>query len=87
MIIWLNGAFGAGKTTTATLLSELVPASRVFDPETVGYMLMAHPAARSEMTRCADLVVDTAAMGAAAVAQQVAGALPLAGLLAGSTRA
>jgi hypothetical protein len=39
MIIWLNGAFGAGKTTTADHLCERLPDSRVFDPETVGIML------------------------------------------------
>ena len=39
VIIWLNGAFGCGKTSTAAELHSLVPSSRVFDPETVGYML------------------------------------------------
>ena len=39
MIIWLNGTFGAGKTTTAAELVTLIPDSRLFDPETVGYML------------------------------------------------
>jgi len=39
VIVWLNGAFGAGKTTTAHRLRALVPGSRLFDPETVGYML------------------------------------------------
>ncbi|HEV2256154.1 MAG TPA: hypothetical protein VGS06_23645 [Streptosporangiaceae bacterium] len=39
MIIWLNGTFGCGKTSTAAELHLLVPSSRVFDPETVGYML------------------------------------------------
>ena len=39
MIIWLNGTFGCGKTCTAGELHSLVPSSRVFDPETVGYML------------------------------------------------
>jgi chloramphenicol 3-O-phosphotransferase len=39
VIIWLNGAFGCGKTTTASELRSLVSSSRVFDPETVGYML------------------------------------------------
>jgi chloramphenicol 3-O-phosphotransferase len=39
VIVWLNGAFGAGKTTTALRLPALVPDSRLFDPETVGYML------------------------------------------------
>ena len=39
MIVWLNRTFGCGKTSTAAELHSLVPASRVFDPETVGYML------------------------------------------------
>jgi len=39
VIAWLNGAFGCGKTTTAAELRCLIPSSRVFDPETVGYML------------------------------------------------
>lgn len=39
MIIWLNGTFGAGKTTTADILVGLLPGFRIFDPETVGYML------------------------------------------------
>ncbi|MEV6560750.1 AAA family ATPase [Nocardia sp. NPDC051756] len=39
MIIWLNGTFGAGKTTTATELTTLLPESRIFDSEYVGYML------------------------------------------------
>lgn len=38
MIIWLNGTYGAGKTTTSRLLSELLPA-RVFDSEHIGMML------------------------------------------------
>jgi hypothetical protein len=39
VIIWLNGTFGAGKTATAAELLPLVPGARLFDPETVGYML------------------------------------------------
>ncbi|MGI8449025.1 MAG: hypothetical protein ACR2MP_17965 [Streptosporangiaceae bacterium] len=40
MIVWLNGTFGCGKTTTITAeLRSLIPSSRLFDPETVGYML------------------------------------------------
>ena len=39
MIIWLNGAFGAGKTTTGALLTQKSPRLRLFDPEWVGYML------------------------------------------------
>jgi hypothetical protein len=39
VIVWLNGTFGAGKTTTAAELLPLLPGCRLFDPETVGYML------------------------------------------------
>lgn len=42
MIIWINGTFGAGKTTAASLLQERLANSRVFDPEHVGYMLSAN---------------------------------------------
>jgi hypothetical protein len=40
VIIWINGTFGSGKTSTAAELLALVPGARLFDPETVGYMLM-----------------------------------------------
>ncbi|MEV5959647.1 NUDIX domain-containing protein [Streptomyces sp. NPDC051987] len=36
MIVWVNGAFGAGKTTTARELIELIPNSTLFDPELLG---------------------------------------------------
>jgi hypothetical protein len=39
MIVWLNGTFGAGKTTTAVELVKLLPSARLFDPEMVGFML------------------------------------------------
>lgn len=39
VIIWLNGAFGAGKTTTCSHLVRLVPGAHVFDTEQVGFML------------------------------------------------
>jgi chloramphenicol 3-O-phosphotransferase len=39
VIIWLNGTFGVGKTSTAERLKSMVPDSRVFDPEIVGEML------------------------------------------------
>lgn len=41
-IIWINGTFGAGKTTTAGKLVELTDRTRLFDPEHVGYMLSAN---------------------------------------------
>lgn len=40
MIIWVNGTHGAGKTTTSSLVQQLVPDSRVFDAEKVGETLM-----------------------------------------------
>lgn len=40
MILWINGAFGSGKTTTAyELHRRLKPLSYVYDPENVGYFL------------------------------------------------
>ncbi|WP_423463750.1 AAA family ATPase [Promicromonospora sp. MS192] len=36
MIIWLNGPFGGGKTTTAAELDALLPEVVVFDPEKIG---------------------------------------------------
>lgn len=39
MIIWLNGAFGVGKTQTAFELNSRVPGSFVFDPEQLGFGL------------------------------------------------
>jgi shikimate kinase len=40
VIIWLNGTFGAGKTTTARQLAGRLDNARHFDPELVGYLLM-----------------------------------------------
>ncbi|WP_432968386.1 AAA family ATPase [Dactylosporangium sp. CA-233914] len=39
MIVWINGAFGSGKTTTAGLLTKRLDEAKLFDPEYVGYML------------------------------------------------
>ena len=39
VIIWLNGGFGAGKTTLAGELRRRVPGAVVYDPEGVGAML------------------------------------------------
>lgn len=41
-IVWVNGTFGAGKTTTGTLVADADPRLRVFDPEWVGYLLRAN---------------------------------------------
>lgn len=40
MIIMVNGAFGAGKTSAANRLVEEIPNSMLFDPEEIGFMLM-----------------------------------------------
>ncbi len=42
MILWINGAFGVGKTTTASLVRERERTWRLFDPEWVGSMLRAN---------------------------------------------
>ncbi|MEM7118085.1 MAG: AAA family ATPase [Chloroflexota bacterium] len=39
MIIWINGAFGAGKTSVTKLLLEEVADACVFDPEDMGYVI------------------------------------------------
>jgi 8-oxo-dGTP pyrophosphatase MutT (NUDIX family)/predicted kinase len=69
VIIWLNGAFGAGKTTAAKELLELLPGSRLFDPELVGaglrVMLSKERLAQvddfQDLPSWRRLVVDTAA--------------------------
>ncbi|MCI0386028.1 NUDIX hydrolase [Streptomyces sp. CNQ085] len=69
MIVWLNGAFGAGKTAAARELVELLPDSNLFDPGLIGAGLRALlPRKRlDEVPDCQGLpawrrlVVDTAA--------------------------
>ncbi|WP_371582592.1 NUDIX domain-containing protein [Streptomyces sp. NBC_01314] len=69
MIVWINGAFGAGKTTTARELIELIPNSTLFDPEVIGGALT-HLLPAKRLAEVGDfqdlpswrrLVVDTAA--------------------------
>lgn len=36
MIIWINGAFGVGKTSVATKLSKVLKNTHIFDPEMAG---------------------------------------------------
>ncbi|MFF8960691.1 NUDIX domain-containing protein [Streptomyces sp. NPDC014894] len=69
MIVWINGAFGAGKTATAQELIDLIPNSTLYDPELIGAGLrrMLPPKRLAEVSDCQDLpiwrrlVVDTAA--------------------------
>jgi hypothetical protein len=42
MILWLNGTFGVGKTTTSRCIAEVSAEWHPFDPEWVGYMLRAN---------------------------------------------
>ncbi|MDR3598044.1 hypothetical protein [Clostridium sp.] len=39
MIIWINGAFGSGKSTIAELLHSKIELSHIYDSEQVGYFL------------------------------------------------
>ncbi|MFD7644809.1 NUDIX domain-containing protein [Kitasatospora sp. NPDC059795] len=41
MIVWVNGAVGAGKTSACRELAGLLPGSVLFEPETVGTLLRA----------------------------------------------
>ena len=36
MIIWINGAFGSGKTNVAYELNRRIESSYVYDPEEIG---------------------------------------------------
>ncbi|MFJ2605400.1 NUDIX domain-containing protein [Streptomyces sp. NPDC091279] len=59
MIVWINGAFGAGKTTTARELIDLIPNSTFFDPEVIGGALtqLLPPKHLAEVGDCQDLPV------------------------------
>ncbi|MFE2377713.1 NUDIX domain-containing protein [Streptomyces sp. NPDC059398] len=69
MIVWINGAFGSGKTSTARELIDLIPNSTFYDPEVLGGALrLLLPQKRlDEVSDYQDLpvwrrmVVDTAA--------------------------
>jgi hypothetical protein len=39
MLVWINGAFGVGKTSVARILARRLPGSFMFDPEQIGSML------------------------------------------------
>lgn len=69
MIVWLNGAFGAGKTTAAHELLDLLPGSTLYDPGIIGAGLR-RTLPKERLARIDDfqdlrswrrLVVDTAA--------------------------
>ena len=43
VIVFLNGAFGIGKTTVARHLRDRLPGSAIFDPELLGIVLQRLP--------------------------------------------
>ncbi|MER5374355.1 NUDIX domain-containing protein [Streptomyces sp. NPDC002553] len=68
-VVWINGAFGAGKTTAARELIDLIPNSTLFDPEVIGAALP-HLLPAKRLAEAGDfqdlpiwrrLVIDTAA--------------------------
>ncbi|MFI8521978.1 NUDIX domain-containing protein [Streptomyces sp. NPDC085481] len=69
MIVWINGAFGAGKTSTARELVDLIPNSTLYDPELTGGALsrlvpqkrLAEVSDFQDLPIWRRLVVDTAA--------------------------
>ena len=85
VIIWINGGFGAGKTTLAEELHRRLPDAVVYNPEDVGIMLWkwmrpnddgipANPGANQSAREWALSRVDAAV---AAAARQPAGTLLL----------
>ncbi|MEU9147974.1 NUDIX domain-containing protein [Streptomyces sp. NPDC048349] len=69
MIVWINGTFGAGKTSTARELTGILPDSTLFDPELIGDALrvllprkrLAEVCDYQDLPSWRRLVVDTAA--------------------------
>ncbi|MFG3496356.1 NUDIX domain-containing protein [Streptomyces sp. NPDC047928] len=69
MIVWINGAFSAGKTSAARELIDLIPNSTLYDPELIGGGLrlllpqkrLADVTDYQELPIWRRLVVDTAA--------------------------
>ena len=63
VIIWINGGFGAGKTTLAQELHRRLPDAVVYDPEDVGLMLwkwVPHKGDFQHLPSWRELVVATA---------------------------
>ncbi|WP_308345462.1 NUDIX domain-containing protein [Streptomyces sp. ISL-94] len=69
MIVWINGTFSAGKTSTARELTGILPDSTLFDPELIGDALrvllprkrLAEVCDYQDLPSWRRLVVDTAA--------------------------
>jgi energy-coupling factor transporter ATP-binding protein EcfA2 len=39
LLVWLNGAYGAGKTTVARHLAGVIPGAEIIDPEQIGFLI------------------------------------------------
>jgi 8-oxo-dGTP pyrophosphatase MutT (NUDIX family) len=69
VIVWINGAFGAGKTSTARELIDLIPNCTLYEPESIGGELerllprkrLAEVSDYQDLPIWRRLVVDTAA--------------------------
>jgi hypothetical protein len=71
MIVWLNGTFGTGKTTTATALVAALPGARQWRLDHLAPYRAALPWLRRE----AGTVVDTAGVDPHTVAGRIAAAV------------
>jgi hypothetical protein len=63
VIIWINGAFGAGKTTLAEELHRRLPRAVLYDPECIGYLLrewLPGPGDFQDLPSWRELVIATA---------------------------
>ena len=66
MIVWINGAYGVGKSTIAAALVKHRPGALLYDPEPLGYFLrdLVRPAERSqdyqELAIFAPVVIEVA---------------------------
>jgi hypothetical protein len=76
VIIWLNGGFGAGKTTLAKELHRRVPDAVVYNPEDVGLMLWKWMPPNDDFQHPAELA-GTGRRDGAAAARQPGGTLML----------
>ena len=71
-VVWINGAFGSGKTSVAARLVEVVPGAVRFDPELLGSMLrrlpeLPQPDDYQDLPLWRELVVSTVSTMAAHV--------------------
>ena len=51
MIIWINGAFGSGKTTAAYELHKRIKNSCVYDPENAGFFIRKNSPAEARLSQ------------------------------------